>query len=219
VSDVPKPMALVAGRPFLARLLDYWIPQGVTEVVLSVGYLHEKVQAYFGRAYGGAGIAWCVEETPLGTGGALMAAWDATSRDEAVLVLNGDTFFEVSLAMLQGTVESRSADGAVAVFEAAPDRRYAGLGTDPSGRITGIGEVSSQQPGLMNGGVYLFTPAFFGAVPDVRPMSLEAEWFPAALRAGASLHVCRSGGRFIDIGVPEDYARAAEVLGVSAQAE
>jgi D-glycero-alpha-D-manno-heptose 1-phosphate guanylyltransferase len=214
VSDVPKPMAPVAGRPFVARLIDYWLAQGVTELVLSVGYLHEKVQAYFGSEYRGAPVRWCVEATPLGTGGALAAAWDTTPRDETVLVLNGDTFFEVTLAMLQQTRAAAAADGVVAVFEAPPDRRYAGLATDPAGRITGIGEVAPGQPARMNAGAYLLTRAFFAAAPPGRPMSLEAQWFPAALAAGVSLHACRGGGRFIDIGVPEDYARAAAVLGI-----
>jgi len=212
VSEVPKPMAPVAGRPFLERLLDYWIAEGVTEIVLSAGYLHGKVQEHFGNAYRGRPIIWSIESTPLGTGGGLMSAWEATPRDQPVLVVNGDTFFEARLDALKGMLESNAADGVMAVFEAPLERRYAGIATDASGRITGIGEAAPGRPGLMNGGAYLFAPPFFASAPGGRPMSLESDWFPAALARGQALYACRTAGRFIDIGVPEDYARAAGVL-------
>lgn len=212
VSSVPKPMASVAGRPFIERLLDYWIAQGVSELVLSVGYLHDKVQDHFGQRYRGVPITWSVESAPLGTGGGLLSAWQATSRDRPVLVLNGDTFFEAKLDALAGMLGARAADGVMAVFEAPLDRRYAGISTDAAGRITGIGGIAPGSPVLMNGGVYLFAPSFFVSAPGGHPMSLESDWFPAALASGQALYACRTSGRFIDIGVPEDYARAAAVL-------
>src|SRR5207237_2019404 len=72
VSDVPKPMAPVGGRPFLERLLDYWIGQGVRRAVLAVGYLHDMIRGHFGDEYRGCAIAYSIEEQPLGTGGALV---------------------------------------------------------------------------------------------------------------------------------------------------
>ena len=209
VSDVPKPMAPVAGRPFLERLLDYWIAEGVSEIALAVGYLHEKVRTHFGDAYRGIPITWSVEATPLGTGGGLVQAWEMGKGDGPALVLNGDTFFEAKLADLTGALGG--AEGVMAVFDAPPSRRYAGIAVDAGGRITGVGDGASR---LMNGGVYVFAAPFFRAAPAARPCSLEADWLPQALAAGQALHAVHVGGRFIDIGVPEDYARAAQVLGV-----
>lgn len=69
VSDVPKPMAVVGGRPFLSHLMDYWISQGVDGFILSVGYKAEVLQKYFGERYNGIPLFYVVEDRPLGTGG------------------------------------------------------------------------------------------------------------------------------------------------------
>jgi hypothetical protein len=72
VPDLPKPMAPIAGRPFLAHQLDQWIAHGIRDFVLAVGYRHEAISDYFGAHYRGASIRYSVEATPLGTGGALL---------------------------------------------------------------------------------------------------------------------------------------------------
>ena len=76
VPNLPKPMAPVNGRPFLEHQIDYWIRQGVRRFVLSVGYMHEAIEGYFGASYRGAEIAYAVERSPLGTGGGLLLAMD-----------------------------------------------------------------------------------------------------------------------------------------------
>ena len=212
VSDVPKPMAPIAGRPFLEWLLDYWIAQGVTEVVLAVSYLNEKVRAHFGAAYRGVPIAWSIEETPLGTGGGLVQAWNATARDAPALVMNGDTFCEASAARLAEALTARHGDGVISVFEAPLDARYAAIETDEAGRILRFGDAPAAGRGYMNAGVYLLAPSFFADGPEPHAASLETDLLPAALAAGKRLYVQRSAGRFIDIGVPGDYARAPSVL-------
>jgi D-glycero-alpha-D-manno-heptose 1-phosphate guanylyltransferase len=101
VPDLPKPMAPIAGRPFLAYQLDYWIRQGVDRFVLSVGYRHESIMAYFGAAYRGIAVDYSVEQTPLGTGGGLLLALERLDGGQRpFLLLNGDTYFEVDLATL-----------------------------------------------------------------------------------------------------------------------
>jgi len=99
VSDVPKPMAPVQGRPFLERLLDYWIGQGVQRAVLAVGYMHETVRKHFGEQYRNCAIDYSVEQQPLGTGGALVQTLPLV-QGKTFLVLNGDTYFAVPLAKL-----------------------------------------------------------------------------------------------------------------------
>jgi D-glycero-alpha-D-manno-heptose 1-phosphate guanylyltransferase len=99
VADVPKPMAPVAGRPFLDYVLANLRAQGVRHGVLSVGYLADKVISHFGRRFGDVEIDYEVEDRPLGTGGAIAAALQHC-RADPVLVLNGDTYLSLDLAAL-----------------------------------------------------------------------------------------------------------------------
>ena len=94
VHDVPKPMAPVADKPFLAYLLDQLDRQGCTHAILAVGYKKEVIQNFFGSNYKGISLSYSVEDKPLLTGGALKKALKQATED-AVLVLNGDTFFDV----------------------------------------------------------------------------------------------------------------------------
>ena len=91
VSDVPKPMASVGGRPFLAYLLDYLINQGIARVILALGYKHQAIIDYFGKRYRSLDLTYLIEESPLGTGGALQKAL-AVTDEGPILALNGDTF-------------------------------------------------------------------------------------------------------------------------------
>src|SRR5205085_7892557 len=89
VPDVPKPMAPIAGRPFLEYQLDYWIGKGIDRFVLSVGYRHELIIDHFKARYRGAHIAYAIESSPLGTGGGLLRAVNEARLDSPFLVLNG----------------------------------------------------------------------------------------------------------------------------------
>ena len=94
VSDVPKPMAPVGGRPFLEYQLEYWINQGISRFVLSVGYRHEAITEHFGSRYKGVELEYAVEEQPLGTGGGLLLAAEKLKQDTPFLLLNKDTYFK-----------------------------------------------------------------------------------------------------------------------------
>lgn len=210
VSEVPKPMAPVAGRPFLELLLDYWIGQGVRRFVLSVGYLAEKISSHFGDAWHGAEIAYAHEKEPLGTGGGLLLA-AAQAKGADVLVLNGDTFFGVSLAEFAAFHRGRAADCSFSLFRTADTKRYMGLALDEEGRVLELASVGS---GLANGGVYLFKAAALAALPwrAGERVGLEADMLPHGQRSGWRIYGRECAATFIDIGVPEDYGRAAEVL-------
>ena len=135
VPHLPKPMAPVAGRPFLAHLLDFWIAQGIDRVVLSVGYRHEAISHHFGSVYRGAEIVYTIETTPLGTGGGLLLAARQVHSDKRVLVLNGDTFFDVRLESLKHYAEKRDADWTFSLFRAPEPGRYMGLQVATDGRL------------------------------------------------------------------------------------
>jgi D-glycero-alpha-D-manno-heptose 1-phosphate guanylyltransferase len=215
VPDLPKPMAPVDGRPFLERLLDYWIAQGVTRFILSTGYRHEALAAHFGSAFHGAAIRHVVEDRPLGTGGGLLLASGALAGAGPFLVLNGDTFFEVALKSLCDFHAAHRADATLSLFRSPQPGRYTGITLGEEGEIRSLN--AGEQGGLANGGVYLMERSLLECGPwqPQSALSLEEDILPFALRAGKRVYGMECSGRFLDIGVPEDYARAADVLGAS----
>lgn len=211
VPDLPKPMAPIAGRPFLAHQMDHWIAQGVGRFVLSVGYCHEAISGHFGRRYHGVPLDYVVEPAPLGTGGALALAAAGLPRGEYVLLLNGDTYFDVPLRDLLAHARSHDADWCFSLFRHDDAARYMGVGLGRDGLITAL---RSPMAPLANGGVYLFRPAALdaaGLMPG-QAASLENDLFPRLIAAGQRFAGLESDGAFIDIGVPADYHRAASVL-------
>lgn len=211
VAGVPKPMAPVNGRPFLELLLDYWIAQGVRRFILSIGYLAERVSSHFGTAWRGAEIAYARETEPLGTGGGLLLAAGEAKGDD-LLVLNGDTFFAVDLAGFAAFHRERNADCSLSLFGSTDAKRYMGLQVAADGRVR---ELATVEGGFANGGVYLFRSRALRALPwhPGDKASLEADMLPHGLRTGWRIFGRECGATFIDIGVPEDYNRAAAVIG------
>ena len=215
VSHVPKPLAPINGRPFLEYQLDYWIEQGVIAFVISVGYMHQHIIGHFGDEYRGVPIDYSVESTPLGTGGAFLLAAQYIFGDEPFLLLNGDTFFEVDLSALQRFHCKKNADWTFSMFRADRSGRYMGVEVDSNNRIVEFYSQQSEERALVNGGVYYISPKAVAhehwQVGDKG--SLESDLVPAALESGADFYAFECSGKFIDIGVPADYVRAASLLG------
>ncbi|MBX3606923.1 MAG: NTP transferase domain-containing protein [Piscinibacter sp.] len=211
VPDLPKPMAPIAGRPFLEHQLDFWIAQGVGRFILSVGYRHEAISGHFGARYRGAAIDYAVEATPRGTGGALLLAAARLPDDRPALLLNGDTFFDVRLDELAASAAKHDADWCFALFRHDDPARYMGVALGRDGRITALRAPDAPQA---NGGVYWFRPAALRGLDGdtTQPLSLENDLFPRLVAAGQRFAGRVCDGAFIDIGVPADYHRAADVL-------
>ncbi|MEK6662581.1 MAG: nucleotidyltransferase family protein [Pseudomonadota bacterium] len=213
VPDVPKPMAPIRNRPFLEHQMDYWIGQGVTRFILSVGYKHELIEAHFGDAYRQCPVAYAREASPLGTGGGLLLGLNQAHED-VVLVLNGDTFFEVNLTDLRDRHDTLLADVTIALRRIAHNDRYGEVALDAQGHVTAFNAAASGGEGIINGGVYLMRPAVLlglGFAPGNK-VALEQDLFPRLLNTGKRLAGLISDTNFIDIGIPEDYYRAADVL-------
>lgn len=207
-------MAPVDGRPFLERLFDYWIAQGVSRLVVSVGYRREAITAHFGARYRDVPVDYAVEETPLGTGGGLLRAGAALGEGGPVLVLNGDTYFAVSLDALSGFHGKAGSEWTFALFRTSETGRYMGMDVAADGRIVALRSNSAAPGRLANGGVYLVERRLLreaSGAPAAGPVSLEDDLLPALARR-ARLFGMECSGRFLDIGVPEDYRRAAQVL-------
>ena len=214
VPDLPKPMAPVGGRPFLEHQLDYWIRQGVSRFVLSVGYRHEAIIEYFGTRYKEAELDYAIEQTPLGTGGGLLLAAEKLGRDARFLLLNGDTYFAVDFTALAAFAEANDADWCFSLFRANEADRYMGMEISTQGQITSLKSGTGQVDRLANGGVYWVHPrALRGSGFALgAKASLEDDIVPAAMASGQRMFGREFPGIFIDIGVPEDYNRAHALL-------
>ncbi len=210
ISDVPKPMAPIRKRPFLEYLLNYWIKQGVDQFVLSIGHMADQIHYYFGNNYRGCPIEYIREEKPLGTGGALLFVLDSLEdTDEAVLVLNGDSYCEVEFREMQEQHEKNNAAITVALTEVKENNRYSGVHMKDNRILSFEKRRENATTSLINAGAYLIYPeVFFGQKWNIGDkLSLEDDLFPVMIRQHLvfGFSTC---GRFIDIGIPDDYIRA-----------
>lgn len=209
VSDRPKALADVGGRPFLSYLLDQLAGAGVRRVVLCTGYRGEMVRAAYGDVYRGLRLVHSRESSPLGTGGALGLAVPLL-RSNMVLVLNGDSFCGASLQRFW--VRHRGSGGAGAlVLTRVPDTSRYGRVVCRGGRVDRFEEKDGQGgPGWVNAGVYLLSRRVVAAIPAGRAVSLEKEVLPGLIAEG--LYGYRSRGRFVDIGTPDTFVAAPHIL-------
>lgn len=215
VPDVPKPMAPVAGRPFLEWQMDYWIEQGIDRFILSVGYRHEDIQSHFRDAYKTASIEYVIEHAPMGTGGGFLLAAQSLKSNDPFLLLNGDTYFEVSLKDLDRFANDHQADWCFTLFRAKESGRYTGLEINSiDGRIISFQSENEKIGRFANGGVYWINPQSLKTL-DFKmghAYSLESEFFTQLQKNKQAIYGLECHGRFIDIGVPSDYARAQTMM-------
>ena len=208
VSDVPKPMAPVCGQPFLKLLLNFWIKQGITKFIISVGFLKEKVISFFGKEYNGISIEYLEENIPLGTGGGLIILSKRFKED--FVVVNGDTFFDVSLLQLKELKRKKKAGIAMALFENNEPDRYGQVIIDEISWIKDIKQSKYNLSNLSNGGVYLMDPEIISVNSHNfnQKCSLEKDILPYLIEKKNIVTGLKQNGKFLDIGIPEDYLRA-----------
>lgn len=205
VADVPKCLAPVGGRPFIEIQIAALVHAGVDEVVLSLGFLADKVIDAVGRMDGRQRVRHVVEAELQGTGGAVAFAMDRMGLEEA-LVVNGDSYLDGDISGMLTPLDASAGElFRMAVVRVLDRGRFGGVQIDRQGQVLGFWEKGQQGPGEINAGLYRLRR---DALPAGRKgaFSLEAEVLPGLVRRGAvralSVHGC-----FTDIGVPEDYFR------------
>ena len=214
VKDVPKPLADIAGKPFLAYLLQNLRNHGVKKVVISVGYLQEKIVEYFSDNYLGMSVSYAREDKPLGTGGAIINSLKFIDQNQPVLVLNGDSFLQVdyqklfaahkkNLTMVLRKMDDCSRYGRVVFDENFVIKNFEEKPLDK------LGMTSSE--GFINGGIYLLDPKIFKRFSVPEAFSFESDFLAKEL-SWLEPQAFTAEGYFIDIGIPEDYARAQKEL-------
>ncbi len=205
VSEVPKPLAPVAGRPYLHYLIEQWLEQGVDRLIFLLHHQAELIKdslalAYKEGGFGGCELTTLTEPVPMGTGGALAYAVQQLDLKGEFLVANADTWLGSGIRQLFETK-----DPALGVVQVRNSERYGSVRIQGD-RITAFDEKqNSSGPGWINAGLYNLGAALFQDW-DGSPFSLEQALFPKLVGAGRLTAVPLEAD-FIDIGIPEDYAR------------
>ena len=211
VSEVPKCMAPVAGKPFLWYLLKYLTRYDVSRVILSVGYLREVIFRWIDEVGNEFPFSfdYAVEEEPLGTGGGIkLALSKALTQD--VVILNGDTFFDVNLNELMDFHKLAPSAVTIALKPMRDFDRYGRVIVDTvDGRIVGFKEKEHCEEGMINGGVYVASKLNMPLKDYPEKFSFEKAVLEP-LTAQGKIFGLIQGGYFIDIGIPEDYQKAQD---------
>ncbi|MCK4935043.1 MAG: nucleotidyltransferase family protein [Simkaniaceae bacterium] len=206
VSDRPKPLALIKNTPFLDLLINKL--KHLPKIVLAVGYKADQIVDYYSNQ---STIAFSIESTPLGTGGAIKQALNQTSSED-VLVLNGDSFLDISLEDFFQYHSSKQADITLATVKVDDANRFGTLDLDPKNqRLVSFHEKSSKVgSGWINAGVYLLKRTLFEEFSNNSAFSFEHDMMPKLLNKEAFGYHCK--GTFIDIGTEGSYKKAQNIL-------
>ncbi|WP_139453830.1 D-glycero-D-manno-heptose 1-phosphate guanosyltransferase [Campylobacter armoricus] len=197
VQDLPKPMAPINGKPFLAFVLEYLKKQGITEIVLSVSYKYELIQEYFKDEFDGMKIYYNIEKELLGTGGAIKDALKFIQNQ--AFVLNGDTIFDIDLKKLV----LNDSKICITLKQMQNFDRYGTVNVDDQGIVTSFEEKVFKKQGLINGGIYLLKKDIFDEFDLEKKFSFE-EFLQINYKI-LKIQTQIFDDYFIDIGIPQDY--------------
>jgi len=209
IKDTPKPMAMINGFPFLSYVLKWLENNEISGVVISVGYQSNILKDYYGKAFNDIEIEYCQEDTPLGTGGAIAKALKQCKGNN-VLVLNGDTLFDIDLAALKTHHRLNNADITLALKNIKNENRY-GTVQVTDGIVTAFNEKTITTTGFINGGIYYLSSSLFYKFDMPESFSFEKDFLMTNL---TQIRVCALPFEmnFIDIGIPEDYEKAQSLV-------
>ncbi len=206
VSDLPKFMAPVNGRPFIAYAVDHLEKEGINKFIFSVGYKHEAIVDFVNNEYGKTEMEFSIEAEPLGTGGAIKLACKK-SNEKNVLVVNGDTLFKIKMNQLNSFHDQHNADCTLSLKPMQNFDRYGVVELNKDNSIKDFREKQHYKEGLINGGIYALNVQNLlkERLPD--KFSFEKDYLEKFVNQRRFFGVIQNE-YFIDIGIPEDYRRA-----------
>jgi len=209
LSDRPKPMALVLGKPFLEYLIRFLRRQGVNKIVLCLHFLANQIMEYFGDGSRfGVSIEYSVEDEPLGTAGAIKNAEE--HLEDTFYVLNGDTYLEIDLKNLLKYHRAKRGIATMSLVKVQNNERYGSVKMHEDGRVADFLEkapIKSGGEGYINAGVHIFERRILNYVAGGVEVSLEREVFPELVKRREPIYGYVTNGYFIDIGTLDDYLR------------
>lgn len=208
-----KPMLPTAGVPFLQHLLSRIRAAGIGHVVLGTSYRAETFTEYFGDGSAfGLDIEYVVEDTPLGTGGAIRNV-AGLLRADTVVVFNGDILSGLDLSEVLDSHQERSADVSLHLVKVPDARAFGSVPTGPDGRVQAFLEKSETPPtDQINAGCYVFRRSVLETIPAGRVVSVERETFPGLLAAGARVFGHVDSSYWLDLGTPAAFVRGSADL-------
>ncbi|UCN00485.1 nucleotidyltransferase family protein [Sulfurimonas sp. SWIR-19] len=199
VKDVPKPMAKIGKKPFLEYIFTKLSSFEIDEVVLSVGYKQKIIKEYFKNKYKNIKITYSSETTPLGTGGAIKKALKLLPTDENILILNGDTFFNLKIdAFFDFSTNSLIT---IAIKPMQNFERYGSVIVHHN-RVLSFEEKVFTKKGFINTGVYSISPKIF----EQHTQNIFS--FEDFLNEQKNIKAYTANSYFVDIGIPKDYIKA-----------
>lgn len=205
----PKPVVPLAGRPFLTFMLDWLSGHGVTEAILSCGFMSDGVRDVLGDIYDGMRLRYVIESEPLGTAGPVRLALDEGVLEDRLFVLNGDVLNDMDLTAELAQHERTGARATLALIAVEDTASYGVVPTDAEGQVEAFLEKSDgpAPTDRINAGAYVIEREVIeSAVPSGRAVSFEREVFPQLV--GEGLYGWAAEGYWVDIGTPERYLEA-----------
>jgi D-glycero-alpha-D-manno-heptose 1-phosphate guanylyltransferase len=191
-------------------VFDYLKHYQIEHVVLSIGYLSEKIVEYYKTEYNGIKVSYAKEESPLGTGGGIRLAMTKCNTKD-ILVLNGDSFFDVDINTHYENHSSKQADCTLALRKVDNAARYGTIVLGSENVIETFREKNNiEQSGLINGGVYVLNrELYLNKTDEANAFSIEKDFYETKIK---EIHIFgfEYAGYFIDIGIPEDYKKAQD---------
>lgn len=207
VSDLPKCMAPVAGKPFLHYVIRQLQQQGIEKFIFSTGYLSKAIEDFLSAQYPTLDYRLSFEEEPLGTGGAVLLACKKATA-ENLLVLNGDTLFAADIHSLLAFHAQKNASCTLALKPMKDFDRYGAVTLDEKNCITSFEEKKHYEKGLINGGVYALNRNRLLSRHFPDKFSFEKDYLEAFVE-DREFYGLEQDAYFIDIGIPQDFERAS----------
>lgn len=205
--ETPKVLLTIGDRTVLDWQLEKVRQLGISEVVLAAGHLSHVLEREVGTTRGDMRLIYAVEKERLGTGGAIKYALGFVPRpNEPTVILNGDILTTVQFTAMADRLRPES-DGVILGSRVDDASTYGTLEYDENNKLLSFVEKTGrQEPGYINGGIYLFTPQVARYFPPEDKFSIEYDVFPRM----TDLYVYPSDEAWIDVGVPDRLAWARE---------
>lgn len=207
----PKPMVPMVSKPVMGHILDLLKRQGITEVVVTLAFMPESIQGYFGDGSSmGMKLYYAIEETPLGTAGSVKNAQEYL--DEPFLIISGDAVTDINLQEVIKFHQEKGADATLTLYRVPNPLEYGVIITDPDGKITQFlekpswGEVISD---TVNTGIYVIDPSVLDLIEEGVSTDWSKDVFPQLLDSGRPLYGYVAAGNWTDVGDITEYMRAS----------
>ncbi|MFH1542270.1 MAG: NDP-sugar synthase [bacterium] len=216
--NVPKPIVPIVNKPFLIHQVEHLIAHGVTEVIVNLHYLSEEIKKLMGDgSRWGIKIFYSIEESPLGTAGAVKNAEQFFGTDP-MIICNADVLTDLNISALVNFHHEKKAVVTLTLKEVEDPTAFGLVVMDKTGRVTKFLEkpgwdiINQEKSRTINAGTYVCNPSIFAYVPKGKRFMFEHDLYPLLLEKGEPIFGYISDSYWLDIGNPEKYKEAHEAV-------